>query len=91
MSKEFQHPAIQTKIEQNFAGFFMKYKCASRRLDSFLHEAAQNFEVFSRFKSEIIKSKNLERLMSFTRPIQWYHSHVDPIWPDGTFKKHEKD
>jgi hypothetical protein len=23
--------------------------------------------------------------MSFSRPIQWYHSHVDPIWPDGTF------
>ncbi len=24
--------------------------------------------------------------MFFSRPIQWYHSHVDPIWPDGTFK-----
>ncbi len=25
--------------------------------------------------------------MSFSiRPIQWYHSHVDPKWPDGTFK-----
>ncbi len=25
--------------------------------------------------------------MSFSRPIQWYryHSHEDPIWPDGTF------
>jgi hypothetical protein len=22
--------------------------------------------------------------MSFSRPIQWYHSHVDTIWPDGT-------
>ncbi len=21
--------------------------------------------------------------MSFSRPIQWYLSHVDPIWPDG--------
>ncbi len=21
--------------------------------------------------------------MSFSRPIQWYHSHVDPILPDG--------
>ncbi len=19
--------------------------------------------------------------MSFSRPIQWYHSHADPIWP----------
>ncbi len=25
--------------------------------------------------------------MYFSMPIQWYHSHVDPIWPDGTFKK----
>ncbi len=24
--------------------------------------------------------------MSFSRAIQWYHSHADPIWPDGTFK-----
>jgi hypothetical protein len=24
--------------------------------------------------------------MSFSRHIQWYHSHADPIWPDGTFK-----
>ncbi len=24
--------------------------------------------------------------MSFPRPIEWYHSHTDPIWPDGTFK-----
>ncbi len=24
--------------------------------------------------------------MSFLRPIQWYHSHADPIWPNGTFK-----
>ncbi len=23
--------------------------------------------------------------MSFWRPIQWYHSHADPIWPDSTF------
>jgi hypothetical protein len=22
--------------------------------------------------------------MSFLRPIQWYHSQADPIWPDGT-------
>jgi hypothetical protein len=25
--------------------------------------------------------------MSFLMPIQWYHSHVDPIWQDGTFKE----
>jgi hypothetical protein len=22
--------------------------------------------------------------MSFKRAFQWYHSHADPIWPDGT-------
>jgi hypothetical protein len=25
--------------------------------------------------------------MPFSRHIQWYHSHADPIWPDGTFKQ----
>ncbi len=24
--------------------------------------------------------------MSLSRPIQWYHSHADPIRPDGIFK-----
>ena len=24
--------------------------------------------------------------MSFSRAFQCYHSHLDPIWPDGTFK-----
>ncbi len=23
--------------------------------------------------------------MSFQRAFQWYQSHADPIWPDGTF------
>jgi hypothetical protein len=23
--------------------------------------------------------------MTFSMPVQWYHSHADPIWPDGTF------
>jgi hypothetical protein len=59
--KEFHHSAIQTKIELHFGGFFHQMKVrqptgrqdslqtmirTSRRLDSFLHEAAQNFEVF---------------------------------------------
>jgi hypothetical protein len=61
VSKEFYHSAIQTKIELHFGGFFHQITVrqpigrqdsiqtvirASRRLDSFLHEAAQNFEVF---------------------------------------------
>jgi hypothetical protein len=62
VSKEFQHPPHQNKIEQHFGGFFHQIKVRkpigrqdskqtviriSRRLDSFLHEAAQKFEVFS--------------------------------------------
>jgi hypothetical protein len=50
---EFQHPAIQSKIEQRFGGFFHQIKVhqpigrqdsiqtmirTSRRMDSFLHE-----------------------------------------------------
>jgi hypothetical protein len=61
VSKEFQHPAIQTKIEQLFGRVFHQIKVSqprgrqdsmqtmirtSRRLDSFWHEAAQNFEIF---------------------------------------------
>jgi hypothetical protein len=55
--KEFHHSAIQIKIELHFGGFFHQMKVrqpigrqhsmqtvtrTSRRLDSFLHEAAQN-------------------------------------------------
>jgi hypothetical protein len=63
LSEEFQHPAIQTKIVQSFGGFFHQIKVcqpierkdsigtkmirSSRKLDSFLYEAAQNFKVFS--------------------------------------------
>ncbi len=25
--------------------------------------------------------------MTFVRPIQWYRSQADPVWPDSTFKK----
>jgi hypothetical protein len=64
MSIEFQHPAIQTKIEQHFGGFFHQIKVHQQigRQDSMqtmirtsrrLHEEAQNFEIF---KSEILKS-----------------------------------
>jgi hypothetical protein len=59
---EFQHPAIQTKIVQHFGGFFHEIIVrqpigrkdsvqtmigTSRRLGSFLYEAAQNFKAFS--------------------------------------------
>jgi hypothetical protein len=57
----------------------------SRRLDSFLHEAAQNFELLPNIQDKKLKIKNLQRLMSFSRPVRWYHSHADPICPEGTF------
>jgi hypothetical protein len=70
VSKEVQHPTIQTKIEQHFRGFFHQIKVCqpigkqdsmqtvirtSRRLDSFLHEEAQNFEVFSNIQELNLK------------------------------------
>jgi hypothetical protein len=58
----------------------------SRRLDSFLHEAAQNFEVFSNIQECNKKIKKLKRLMSFSRLI--HLSNVDPMWPDDTLKDH---
>jgi hypothetical protein len=65
--KDFHHSAIQTKIEVHFGGFFHQMKVrqpiarqhsmqtvirTSRRLESFLHEAAQNFEVFSNIQDQ---------------------------------------
>jgi hypothetical protein len=61
MFEENQQSAIQTKIEQHFGGFFQQIKVKQpigrkdskqtviptrRRLDSFLYEGAQNFELF---------------------------------------------
>jgi hypothetical protein len=61
------HSAIQTKIERHFSGFFHQMKVrqpigrldsmqtvnrTSRRLDSFLHEAAQNFELLSNIQDQ---------------------------------------
>ncbi len=54
-----------------------------RRLDSFLYEVAQNFGVFTNIQKWNKNIKKLWWLVSFSRPIQWYHSHADPIWPDG--------
>ncbi len=60
--KEFHHSTIQTKLELHFGGFFHQMKVrqpigrqdsmqtviwTSRRLESFLHEAAQNFELWT--------------------------------------------
>ncbi len=65
--EENQQSAIQTKIEQHFGRFFQQIKVwqpigrkdskqtvipTSRRLDSFLYEAAQNFEFFSNIQDQ---------------------------------------
>ncbi len=67
VGKKFHHFTIQTKIEENFGVFFHQMKVrqpigrqdsmqtvnlTSRRLDSFLHEAAQNFELLSNIQDQ---------------------------------------
>jgi hypothetical protein len=67
MFEENQRPAIQTKIEQHFGGFFHLIKVrqpigrddskqtvipTSRRLDSLLYEAGQNYELFSNIQDQ---------------------------------------
>jgi hypothetical protein len=63
VSKAFHHSAIQTKIELHFGIFFHQMKVrqpigrqtvigTSRRLESFLHEAAQNFELLSNIQDQ---------------------------------------
>jgi hypothetical protein len=67
VSEENQQSAIQTKIEHPFGGFFPQRKGrqpigrkdfkqtvipTSRRLDSFLYEAAQICELFSNIQDQ---------------------------------------
>jgi hypothetical protein len=67
VSNIFHHSAIQTQIEENFGGFFHHIKVrqpierkdskqtvipTSRRLDSFLKEAAQNLDLFSNIQDQ---------------------------------------
>ncbi len=49
-----------------------------RMLD--LSEAARNFEVFSKIHKIKLKNQKHISVNDFLRPIQWYHSHADPIW-----------
>ncbi len=65
--EESQQSAIQNKIEQHCGGFFQQIKVqqpigrkdskqtvipTSRRSDSFLYEAAQNFELISNIQDQ---------------------------------------
>jgi hypothetical protein len=71
--KKFHHSATQTKIELYSGGFFHQMKVrqpigrqdsmqtvnrTSRRLDSFLLEVAQNFELLSNIQDQKLKIKN---------------------------------
>jgi hypothetical protein len=72
--EEFQHLAIQIKIVQQIGGFFHQTKVHQqigrkdsiqtvcrrrRRLEAFLYEAAQIFEVLSNIQDQNEKIKNL--------------------------------
>jgi hypothetical protein len=74
VSEENQQSAIHTKIEHHFVGFFQQIKGrqpigrkdskqavipTSRRLDSFLYEAAQIFELFSNSRSKLKNQKHI--------------------------------
>jgi hypothetical protein len=76
VSKEPHHFVIQTKIELHFGGFFHQIKVrqpierqdsmqtvirTSRRLESFLHEAAQTLNSYQIFN---IKNKKLKTYIS---------------------------
>ncbi len=73
-SEELHHSAIRTKKELDFGGFFHQVTVrqpigrqdsmqtvnrTSRRLDSFLHEAAQNFELLSNIQDQKLKINNI--------------------------------
>jgi hypothetical protein len=74
VSKEFHHIAIQTKIEENFGGFFRQIKVRlpigrkyskqtvippSRRLGSFCMKRLRTLISFQIFKIKIKKIKNI--------------------------------
>ncbi len=96
------HSAIQTKIERHFGGFFHQITVrqpigrqdSMQPLDPNKQEVGFNFawsgsELWSCFKYSALKLKNQKHIAVdvLLKGFQWYHSHADPIWPDGTFKK----
>jgi hypothetical protein len=73
-SEELHHSEIQTKKEVDFGGFFHQVTMrqpierqdsmqtvnrTSRRSDSFLHGAAQNFELLKNIQDQKLKIKNI--------------------------------
>ncbi len=100
LSKKFQHPAIQTKIEHHYGQIFSSNKSVpanrktgfyanrnpNKQVVGFIFSWSRTLKSFQIFKSEIKKLKNYRGLCFFQglSSIHCYHSHVDPIWPDGT-------
>jgi hypothetical protein len=72
VSKEFQRPAIQIKIEQHFGRFFIKEKCASQYKDYANRDlnkqevgfifAWSGSELWNLFKYSRVKLKNQKPL-----------------------------
>ncbi len=61
----------------------------SKQEGGWIHFCMKQLRTLNSYQILNIKNKKIKipkRLMSFSRPIQWYHSHADPIWPGGTFK-----
>jgi hypothetical protein len=72
-------------LEKNAVGVQANLIQTSRILINFCMKRLRTSNSFQIFK---IKNKNNNKtiqLMSCSRPIQWYHSHADLIWPDGIF------
>ncbi len=100
VSKQFQHPAIQTKIEQHFGGFFHEIKMRqplgtqdsmqpwSEQAGGWIHfcmKRLRTLKPIQIFKSEIKKSKTYSGWCPFQALYPMVPSHVDQIWLDGTF------
>ncbi len=102
VSKEFQHPGIQTKIEQHFGCNFHQIKVhqaigrqdsmqtviwTSRRFDYFCMKLLRALESFRIFKSELKKSKTYHGWCPFQGLS---NGTTHPIWPDSTFQGFSK-
>ncbi len=57
----------------------------SEQTGGWIHFRMKRLRILKSFK--IFKS---EKVDIFSRPIQWYHCHEDPIWPDGE-KRYKKN
>ncbi len=58
----------------------------SKQAGGWIHFCMKRLRTLNSYQIIKIKNKKIySGLVFFSRPIQWYHYHADPIWPDGTF------